>query len=48
MTAIDKGLTENLNERQLKVMAIYKRLHKANTHKMVPIPVCEVSEAIKN
>ena len=47
MTAIDQGLTENLNERQLKVMAIYKRLHQANTHKMVPIPVCEVSEAIK-
>ena len=47
MTAIDQGLTENLNERQLKVMAIYKRLHQANSHKMVPIPVCEVSEAIK-
>jgi len=48
MTAIDKGLTENLNERQVQVMAIYKRLHQANTHKMIPIPVCEVSEAIKN
>lgn len=47
MKAIDKGQTDDLNERQLKVMTIYKRLHKANTHKMVPIPVCEVSEAIK-
>ena len=29
-------------ERQKQVMAIYLRLHRANKHKMIPIPVCEV------
>jgi NAD+ synthase len=47
MKAIDQGLTENLNDRQSKVLAIYNKLHTANTHKMIPIPVCEVSEALK-
>ena len=47
MKAIDQGLTENLNDRQSKVLAIYTKLHNANIHKMVPIPVCEVPEALK-
>ncbi|MDN3642606.1 NAD(+) synthase [Lutimonas halocynthiae] len=47
MKAMDQGLTENLNDRQSKVLAIYNKLHNANIHKMVPIPVCEVPEALK-
>ena len=47
MKAIDEGMTDNLNERQSKVLAIYNKLHNANTHKMIPIPVCEIPEAFK-
>jgi NAD+ synthase len=31
-----------LSEREREVLAIYRRLHAANQHKMVPIPVCEI------
>lgn len=48
MNAIDQNSISNLNERQTNVLAIYNKLHKANIHKMIPIPVCGVSEAIKN
>ena len=47
MKAIDEGMTDNLNERQSKVLAIYNKLHNANAHKMIPIPVCEIPEAFK-
>ena len=47
MKAIDEGMTDNLNERQSKVLAIYNKLHDANTHKMIPIPICEIPEALK-
>jgi NAD+ synthase len=30
----------SLTSRQLEVLAIYRRMHKANRHKMDPIPVC--------
>jgi len=48
MKALDEGMTDNLDERQSKVLAIYNKLHNANTHKMIPIPVCEIPEALKN
>lgn len=32
----------NFSERQLEVLSIYNKLNKANKHKMVPIPVCEI------
>ncbi len=32
----------NLSERQKKVLEIYTSRHKANLHKMVPIPVCTI------
>lgn len=35
------------NARQQEVLAIYDGMHAANRHKMVPIPICEVSEEIK-
>jgi NAD+ synthase len=31
-----------LTDRQREVLAIFDRLHAANRHKMVPIPVCEI------
>jgi len=33
--------------RKLEVFTIYSKLHKANLHKMVPIPVCEINEDLK-
>ena len=37
---------ESMNERQKEVMVIYKKLHFANKHKMLPIPVCEIPEKL--
>jgi NAD+ synthase len=34
------GSEDNLNERQRTVLALYRRLHAVNKHKMEPIPVC--------
>jgi len=31
-----------LTERQITVLNIYRKLNRANQHKMVPIPVCEI------
>ena len=36
-----------LTGRQKEVMDIYTRLHRANQHKMVPIPVCEIPAHLK-
>ena len=33
--------------RELEVFTIYSKLHKANLHKMVPIPVCEINGNLK-
>lgn len=38
------GDENELTERQKEVLAIYNRLHSANKHKMIPIPVCTVPE----
>lgn len=37
-----EGNESQLTTRQMQVLAIYKKLHKANKHKMDPIPVCEI------
>ncbi|MEX2595532.1 MAG: NAD(+) synthase [Salibacteraceae bacterium] len=42
-----EGETENLSKRKKEVLAIYQRLHGANKHKMVPIPVCIIPESLK-
>ena len=34
----------SLTSRQLEVLAIYRRMHKANRHKMDPIPVCLIPD----
>ena len=38
---------DKLNARQKEVLSIYKRLHRANKHKMDPIPVCKIPESLK-
>lgn len=47
MVELNKSESDFLN-RELEVFKIYKRLNKANQHKMVPIPVCTIAETIKN
>lgn len=37
----------SLDERQRTVLAIYRRLNKANQHKMEPIPVCTIPNDLK-
>jgi NAD+ synthase len=37
----------NLSAREKEVLAIYHRLHKANRHKMDPIPVCLIPAELK-
>ncbi len=39
--------TEQLTERQETVMSIYQSRHRANQHKMNPIPVCIIPDNIK-
>ncbi|HKK91460.1 MAG TPA: NAD(+) synthase [Desulfobacteraceae bacterium] len=36
-----------LDARQRKVLGIYRRLNRANRHKMVPVPVCTIPEHLK-
>ncbi len=38
----NKNLDTNLSERQKEVLTIYKKFNRANQHKMIPIPVCEI------
>ena len=35
------------SERQKHVWAVYRKLHKANKHKMMPIPVCKIPDSYK-
>lgn len=42
-----RGDENGLDTRQKEVLAIYRRLHKANRHKMVPVPVCEIPAALR-
>jgi NAD+ synthase len=41
------GDEKGLSNRQKEVLAIYRRFHKANKHKMVPIPICEIPNEYK-
>lgn len=41
-------LVSDFTGREAEVYSIYIRLNKANTHKMVPIPVCGIPEILKN
>lgn len=49
MAQIELGHHEDdFENRQKEVLKIYNRLHRANQHKMQPIPVCEVAAELKN
>lgn len=37
-----------LSGRQREVMDIYLRFHRANRHKMIPIPVCAIPDSLKD
>jgi len=41
------GAAGGLSDRQQQVLALYRRLHRANRHKMDPIPVAEIPEELK-
>jgi NAD+ synthase len=41
------GDEATLSDRQREVLGIYRRQHKANRHKMEPIPVCVIPEHLK-
>ena len=41
------GDISNLSERKIKILAIYKKLNKANQHKMKAIPVCKIPNNLK-
>jgi NAD+ synthase len=48
MNALESGLENlELTDRQNEVLKIYQKLHNANKHKMVEIPVCEVPASLK-
>jgi len=42
-----EGASSDLNDRQQRVLEIYTRLNTANTHKMIPIPVCKIPKNLK-
>lgn len=47
MYAEAKKNPENLKGRKLEVFQIYSRLHRANLHKMNPIPVCKIPKELQ-
>ena len=47
MQYLDSSQKGPLNERQKNIVAIYKKFHVANKHKMDPIPVCRIPENLK-
>lgn len=45
----DKGKkAEDFEGREKEVFEIFKRYNSANKHKMIPIPICEIPENLKN
>lgn len=47
MQYLDSPQNRSLNDRQKEVVSIYKKFHFANRHKMDPIPVCHIPEALR-
>ena len=44
----DEGKTENdFSGRQKQVFQIFMRYNRSNTHKMIPIPICEIPKELK-
>lgn len=42
------GDSADLTPRQKEIVEIYSKLHNANKHKMIPIPICEIPYELKN
>lgn len=42
-----EGDENSLTDRQKEVLTIYRSFHRANKHKMIPIPVCTIPEELK-
>lgn len=47
MKHLESGKSAPLDERQKAVLQIYEQRHRANKHKMDPIPVCLIPKSIK-
>ena len=48
MAMKDEGKTaDDFEGREREVLLIYDKFHSSNTHKMIPIPVCEIPEGLK-
>ncbi|GGE14510.1 NAD(+) synthase [Psychroflexus salis] len=48
MLYVENASNENLNERQKRVLEIYRNLNAKNQHKMNPIPVCEIPDVMRS
>jgi len=42
------GEETELTSRQQEVLSIYRKLNRANQHKMNPIPICMIPEELKD
>ncbi|MGB0146395.1 MAG: NAD(+) synthase [Flavobacteriaceae bacterium] len=47
MTQSESDPADNLTQRQLEVLKIYRSLNRANAHKMIPIPVCMIPDDLR-
>ncbi|RKS25831.1 NAD+ synthase [Flavobacterium endophyticum] len=47
MNAAEDGKAKDFSGREAEVFSIYKRLNYVNQHKMIPIPICKISEDLK-
>jgi NAD+ synthase len=43
----ESGDEAQLDPRKKEVLAVYRRFHQANRHKMDPVPVCKIPEAMR-
>ena len=49
MHELNKGKNESsFSGREKEVFEILKKFNSANNHKMIPIPICKVSDELKN
>lgn len=47
MTQSESDPADNLTQRQLEVLKIYRSLNRTNAHKMIPIPVCMIPDDLR-
>ena len=48
MKAAERGqISKDFSGREREVMEIYEKRHRANLHKMIPIPICEIPKEWK-